>query len=64
MDLTLPSGLERARTTRCRLRGVFGAGTSHESGEEKAEGLDLVINLTAETGPVGVRRTNILIVSC
>jgi hypothetical protein len=43
---------------------VFGAGRSHESGEEKGEGLDLVMNLTAETGPVGVRRTNILIVSC
>lgn len=62
-DLTLPfeSELERVRTTRLRLR-VFAEGTSPSHGSEEGgvRGLGLVMNLTADTGPVGARRTNIL----
>lgn len=57
MVLTFPSELERVRTMRCRRR-VLVVGMSHGS-EECVAVLGLVMNLTAETGPVGVRRTSI-----
>lgn len=63
-DLTLPfesGGLERVRTTRRRGR-LFAEGTSPGHGsEERMRGFDFVMNLTAETGPVGARRTSILL---
>lgn len=59
LDLTLPSGLERARTIRRRRVVAVGMSPGHESEEEEREELCLVMNLTAETGPVGVRRTSI-----
>lgn len=64
-DLTLPfeSELERVRTTR-RRRRVLAEGTSPSHGsEEGIRGLGLVMNLAAETGPVGARRTSILLLS-
>lgn len=63
-DLTLPfeSELERVRTTRLRRR-VFAEGRSPSHGSEEGiiRGLGLVMNLTAETGRVGARRTSILV---